>query len=736
MGTGSGFGKNGRMIGRPHFTAGLPGQVMETSLAPLLRNSRKKGPPSPFALSKSQERLAILGLVLGVWLLALLLRLIQLQVFSHDQYARMATRQQEKLDPIEAPRGAIFDRNGNYLAISSEAPIVCVDPLRIPDKDTAASLLAGVLNLDKDELLDQILHAAATRRGYLIIDNRATAEEVEAIRKMNLEWVDIRRGSARSYPDGQLAAHVIGNVDAEGRGVAGIEKKLNSVLTGAPGLVRVTTDVHRQGYELEVEKPPVVGKDVKLTIDSRLQYVAERAIAEAVTEKHAQRGSIVAMDPYTGEVLALANYPTYNPNDRLKRGQRPYGREDYAVVAPFEPGSVFKVITLSAALETTRLRPASIIDCGNGILRLGIRTIHDEHRYGALPMEDVLAHSSNIGAIHIGLQVGENNMFNYVRKFGFGQKTGIELPAEAPGMLRPLSRWRSGSLPSISMGHEVSVTSVQLARAASVIANGGFLVQPHVVMWEQAPGGPKVSLLHPKPVQVLEPATVITMRQMMERVVLLGTGTKAHVLGYSTAGKTGTAQIFDFGRRVYTHNYNASFMGFSPVVHPSIVVVATVSGASGFTGMAAEAAAPAFRTVMEEALRLEGVPRDIPEELEAAAPKTKSGQAEDGKAKHEKQAEEDDLSIAALSDPPSREDQRAALGEDSEDGAVAWMPAAEVSAPKTPDFLGKTVQDVVEEAVEQGIQIEAIGKGLARVQRPAPGELLPPAAHVRVLFAR
>ena len=263
------------------------------------------------SLSKPLERLAILGLVLGVWVLILALRLVQLQVFSHEKYAHMAEIQQERLDPIEAPRGAILDRNGNYLAISSDVPVVCVNPLRIPDKDTAAALLAGVLNLDKDELLDQLLHAAAVHRGYLVVDNRATEQEVEAIKKMSLDWVDIRQGSARSYPNGQLAAHVIGNVDAQGRGVSGVEKKLNGALMGKAGLVRVTTDVHRRGYDFEVEKPPVIGRDVKLTIDSRLQYIAEQAIAEAVTEKHAQRGSVVAMDPYTGEVLALANYPTY-----------------------------------------------------------------------------------------------------------------------------------------------------------------------------------------------------------------------------------------------------------------------------------------------------------------------------------------------------------------------------------------------------------------------------------------
>ncbi len=689
-------------------------------------------PPLPPS-AKSVERLSYLVLALGVWALILLLRLVQLQVFSHEKYARMAEMQQEKLDLLEAPRGAILDRNGHYLAISSEVPIVCVNPLRIPDKDTAAALLSSVLSLDKEEVLGEIMHAVAAHRGYLVIDNRATDQEVEAIRKLNLDWAEIRQGSARSYPNGQLAAHVVGNVNSEQRGIAGIEKKLDADLRGKPGLVRVAIDVHRRGYNFEVEKSPVIGRNVKLTIDSRLQYVAEKAIAQAVQQKHAQRGSIIAIDPYTGEVLALANYPTYNLNDRLKPGEKPTGREDYAAVAPFEPGSVFKVITLSAALETTHLRPNSIIDCGNGILHMGSRTIHDEHRYSVLPMEDVLAHSSNIGAIHIGMQVGEENLYNYVRKFGFARRTGIELPAEAPGMLRPLSRWRSGSLPSISMGHEVSVTSVQLAQACSIIANGGFKVRPHLVMFEQAPGEEKTIPVQPKPVQVLDPKTVLTMRQMMEHVVIAGTGQKAHVMGYSTGGKTGTAQIFDFAHRVYTHSYNASFMGFAPVSQPAVVVVATVSGTTGLAGMAAQVAAPPFEMVMEEALRLRGIPRDLPEELE------QKDKDKDKKNKNLKAdpKNEDDLAIADLGEPPTLEDQRAALGDSSEDGATAaFVSVNNVSAPKTPDFLGKSINDVVTEAAEQGIQIETKGKGLARVQRPAPGELLPPGVHVRVLFAR
>ena len=277
------------------------------------------------------------------------------------------------------------------------------------------------------------------------------------------------------------------------------------------------------------------------------------------------------------------------------------------------------------------------------------------------------------------------------------------------------------------MGHEVSVTSVQLAQACSTIANGGFLVHPHVVLEEQTPGGEKVASARPNPVPVLQPTTVAMMRQMMERVVVSGTGKKAHVIGYSTGGKTGTAQIFDFAHHAYTHSYNASFMGMAPVVNPAVVVVATLSGTTGLAGFAAQAAAPAFKVVMEEALRLRGVPRDLPAELEE---KTK-----DKKAKPAPETE-DDVAIADLGEPPTLDDQQAALGEPSEDGAVTLIQANNVSAPKAPNFLGKTIHDVVEEAAEQGIQVEAKGKGLARLQRPAPGEALLPGAPVRILFAR
>ncbi|MBV9404252.1 MAG: penicillin-binding protein 2, partial [Acidobacteriaceae bacterium] len=497
---------------------------------------------------KSLERLFLTGLILLGWALILVLRLLDLQVFAHEHYVKLAESQQDRLVPIEAPRGAIFDRNGHYLALSSPSRMVVVNPSRIGNPSTAAALLARILDLDARKLETDLDAAAASKHhhGFFVVDPHVTDERAEALRAMKFDWLEIRDGNVRSYPNGQLAAHVFGNVGAEGRGAAGIELKLDRELAGKPGMLRVKTDVKEHAYESEVAQSPVVGKNVGLTIDSEMQHVGEQALERAVIENHAEHGSLVAMDPRTGEVLALANYPTYDLDERLHAGETPHGRENLAVGAPFEPGSVFKVVTLSAALETTNLRPESVINCGGGAITLFGRVIHDSHPYGSLSFEDVLAKSSNIGAIHIGMQVGSKNLYEYIRRFGFGRRTGIELPAEAPGMLRPLRKWQATTMGSIPMGHELSVTSLQLAQLGSVIANGGFLVHPRVVAWKQVPGEPKEVTPHPQPVRVLQPQTVMTMRMMMHRVVMPGgTAQRLHVIGYSIAGKTGTAQIFD-----------------------------------------------------------------------------------------------------------------------------------------------------------------------------------------------
>ena len=421
-----------------------------------------------------------------------------------------------------------------------------------------------MLHIDAKRLQASLEVAASKRhRGYFVVDQHATEEQASTLRAMNLDWLEIHDGSVRTYPNDEVAAHVIGNVDGEGKR-RGHRVKAEKDLAGRAGEIRVERDGKEDSYSSEIVKAATAGKSIGLTIDRELQFVAQEALREAVIKNHADHGSLIAMNPKNGEVFALENYPTYDPNEHLLPGEKPAGREDLAVVAPFEPGSVFKVVTVSAALETTILLPTLSLNVAAERQRCSGASFMMQSGTAIID-GDVLAKSSNIGAIHIGQVVGAANLYEYIKRFGFGHRTGIELPAEAPGLVRPLKRWQPTSMGSVPMGHEISVTSLQLAQLGSVIANGGYLVHPHLVAWEQAPGEPKEYIQHDAPEQrVLQPDTVATMRNLMHRVLLPGgTAQHLHVPGYSIAGKTGTAQIYDFAHHVYTDKYNASFMGFA-----------------------------------------------------------------------------------------------------------------------------------------------------------------------------
>jgi cell division protein FtsI (penicillin-binding protein 3) len=551
------------------------------------------------------RRVHLLARLAFVWVALIAARLVQLQIIQHNEFKKLAAQQQEKTLELQPPRGTIVDRMGQRLAISLPAESVCVDPLRIPDLPIAADILSKILNLDSNDLLARMTEAAAEKHGFVWVKRKITAEESERLRDLKLEWIEFRSESQRFYPNQSLAAHVIGDVDFAQKGNGGVEQSLEARLKGRSGELHVTRDVQKRGFESKVESQPQAGQDIRLTIDARIQFVAEREVKKMVQAHHAKWGSAVAMDPHTGDILALANYPTFDPNS-LPKKEDLKARENLAVTAPFEPGSVFKVVTLSAALETTRLRPETVINCGGGKITLFGRTIHDVHQHWDLSMEDVLARSSNIGAINIGLTVGQNRMYEYVRRFGFGHRTGIPLPGESPGMVRPLQRWEKTSIASVSMGHEVGVTALQLARACTVIASGGLLIQPRLTM--DTPIA--------QPVRILKPETALTMRRMMEGVVLktYGTGHKyCRIPGYTSAGKTGSAQIYDYREKKYTHLYNASFLGFAPVTNPAIVVVVTISGTEGTAGFGGPTAGPAFREITAAALRMLDVPKDLPE---------------------------------------------------------------------------------------------------------------------------
>jgi cell division protein FtsI (penicillin-binding protein 3) len=676
-----------------------------------------QGLTSKTLLTERQERLAytrrLTWLAGGalLWAGLIFAKIIFLQVIHHKDYARIARQQQELKVEIPAPRGPIFDRTGQPLAMSIPMESVSVNPLKVPDIGVASQILARILNMDAGELRDRMRRAYEHHSGFLWVKRKIAATEAEELRSLHLDWIDFQIESQRHYPNGELAAHVLGSVDHDERGNAGIEMSLDAELRGRAGQELMLTDVKRRGIETQLSARPHAGAPLTLAIDSRIQFAAERELAKGVAEHHARTGSIIVMNPYNGEILALANYPTFDPNMPPKPGEDPFHRFDLAISVPFEPGSVFKVVTLSAALETTNLRPDSPINCNNGILRLPGRVIHEAHHgFGVIPMHEVLERSSNIGAIQVGFRVGAQNMYEYARRFGFGGTTGIGLPAESSGLIRHLNRWGTTSLASISMGHEVSTTSIQLARACAAIANGGLMVKPKLILKE----GDSLTPTEP-PTRILRPQTAITMRQMMEGVVISPHGT-AHrhvrLAGYTAGGKTGTAQIFDLKTHHYTHLYNASFMGFAPVTNPAFIIVVTLNGTTGNGGMGGAVAGPVFQAVATEALRVLDVPRDLPDaepepEPEEAAPADESN----------------DLAIADLGSPEPNVMEE-----------LASQPAE--TGPKVPNFQGKTMRAVAEEAAALGLTVALDGSGIARAQVPPAGSALHEGERVRVQFAR
>ncbi|MGD0199769.1 MAG: penicillin-binding protein [Bryobacteraceae bacterium] len=690
---------------------------------------------------RTSARLVALALIACLWALGILIRLVYLQVVSSRIYQEAADSQQLRAVRLDASRGAILDRWGHILAMTAPVDSVAINPQRVPDRPLAAGILARVLGVDQQELLAKMERAVEEGRrakrehrkprgsGFLWVKRKISRAESEALRSLRLDWVEFRQEPHRDYPDGSLAGHVVGTVDSEERGDLGLERKLEQELSGRPGRMRVLTDVLERGIESQVTRPAQPGKNIVLTIDQRVQFLVERELRAACEKYSAASGSAIVMNPYTGEILAMASYPSFDPNQRPKPGDNPAARFNYPVSVAFEPGSVFKIITVSAALETTALRPETPINCGGGTLNLYGRIIHEaRHGYGTLSVADVLAKSSNIGAIQIGLKVGERNLLDYVRRFGFGRKTGILLPAESRGMVRDLRLWGKSSIGSVAMGHEVSTTTLQLAQACSVIASGGVLVKPRLVLQRQRPGGkPEIEPSEP-PQRILRPETAITMRQMMEGVVLHGTGRAARLAGYTAGGKTGSAQIFDPVTRRYTHLYNGSFVGFAPVTNPTIVVAVTLNGVKLFGGIVA---APVFRTVASETLRMLQVPKDIPET--EPEPLTNPEEAND-LAIAELSNPPEELGVTAEALPPQALPARASTAAPSAWPAPAQAARVTVGGPQVPNFEGKTVRAVLEQALAMGVQVDPIGSGVARGQTPAAGSTLNPGERVRVLF--
>lgn len=682
---------------------------------------------------KSARRAIWIARLTLFWALAIVARLIYLQVVMHDDYVEIARSQHERIVPVRATRGEIVDRTGHPLALSIRTQTVVINPRRVVDTKFFAGAVAPVLGIPAPEIEAQVeerkrRRAGAPGRSYMVLKRHVSEEEVLRLRRQPFPYIEIVADSRREYPNGALAAHVIGSLNRDGDGNAGIEQKLNADLKGKAGTMKVLTDSLQERYITWIEKPAAEGANLTLTLDSAIQFEAERALAAGVEAAGAAKASIVVMRPEDGAVLAMANYPSFDPSEAIPddpaAGKAAMDRRNnIAVQVPCEPGSVMKMITVSMALDTGRYTEDSLINCENGRFpRPGRKPITDlHHGYGTIPLPMVLIKSSNIGVAKVAINLGPRTLWDYLMRFGLGKKTGIELPGETVGILRRLDCrgpnddgcWKPNSHEYIAYGHEIAATTVQLARATAVVANGGYLVDPHVVERKQRPRADgtmeDLPILRNQPKRVIAGGTAVQLRRIMQRVVLEGTGKRAHVAGWSTGGKTGSAEMHIPGQG-WVNRHNSSFIGFAPVANPKVVVAVTLNDTPRQGGAAA---APVFAKVASAALRILQVPMDAPETSVPEVP--------------EKLIAVSPEKIEILPPDPVKA---------PEAEKPSAQPSPLLAGPRVPDFRGLPLVAVLRRSSALGVQVEVVGSGKAKRQDPPPGGVMPPGGRVRVEFAK
>lgn len=558
-----------------------------------------------------------------IWGAAIVVRLVHLQIFCHARSRDQITAQNRDKAAIIPDRGTIFDRNGTVLAQMVSRKSIFYTPA--PSESLESRLapvkkIAPVLGLDGIAVAS-LRAALEQKKTFLWIKRKVDVEIAARVEALRLPGVFTQDEPTRSYPQGSLAAHVLGFVNIDNKGQAGVEKQFDEALRGREGERIIYRDTYRRPYRTEQILAPERGKDVALTIDAVIQYIAQREIERAVAGNAAAWGAVIVSDPATGEILAMASAPSYDPNQYGR--SNPASRYERAYCAQIDPGSTFKIVTAAAALEHRKVATFETFNCAADAITVAGGAIRDHKPYGILTFSGVIAESSNIGTIQIGRRVGGDLLYQTIQAFGFGSKTGIELPAELPGIVHHPSVWSRRSLDAMSVGYEVSVTPLQLLQAVNTIANRGVRIPPRIIKsvdghpWPPRPGGPGV-------VQVISPQTAEKLIDILERVVVDGTGAAAAVKGYTVAGKTGTSQIYDRagGKYSYAH-HTASFAGFTPTDKPvaSIVVVLFDPQRNAYYG--GQVAAPVFREIALRVLRHRGiVPAFVdPTILASAAPR-------------------------------------------------------------------------------------------------------------------
>jgi cell division protein FtsI (penicillin-binding protein 3) len=660
-------------------------------------------------------RWLIVWVVAMVWMAVVFGRLSYLQLFRYSEYFAKAQHQQQRIFEISPSRGTIYDRNGRELAVSLPMDSVFADPTDISDPEMVAQLLSRVIDVPADDLETKIREAHTPVR----LARKLSPDTVQRIDNMNLKGVFFQKENRRVYPQRDLAASVLGYVDVDEKGLGGIEYSLDNQIRGRPGKMMVMADGRRRWYDRR-ESAAETGSGVVLTIDETIQYIAEKELARAIQETHAIHGTVVVQNPNNGELLAIANWPTFDPNNAGSYSAD--SRMDRAISAAYEPGSVFKTITLTGAIENGVATPDSLVDCQMGSIVVAGRLIHDHARFGVLSVREVLEHSSDVGAIKIALRLGAPHFYDVMRQFGIGQLTGILLPGENRGLLRPLEDWTPSSIGSLAMGQEVSVTPIQIISAISAIANGGILYKPRVVK-EVRGGIQPFTLPGNDPTRVTDPKTAASLREMMEDVILDGTGRNfANLDGYTAGGKTGTAQKIDPATGRYSRtNLIASFAGFAPVNDPAVTILVVLDSPRGdHEGNAT--AGPVFKRIAQQVLAYLDVPHDVPSPSDTETARN----SHLSKQTSALAVARTDATEARFEAAIARKSQRAAP-------TVAFGKPDSVIVP---DLSGQTVRGATESCSHLGLVPSLIGNGIALQQFPEAGTAVLRGSSVTVRFGR
>jgi cell division protein FtsI (penicillin-binding protein 3) len=675
---------------------------------------------------KVHVRLLIVAGVALLWMTAVFGRLGYLQLIRHSDYLARAQRQQQRTIEITPKRGAIYDRNLHPLAMSVPVESAFAVPAEIGDnKIMAARLLSNVLGIPRDVLETRFESSGS----FVWISRKLPPDKAEAVRALNLKGVYLQSENQRYYPKRELAAHVLGFVDLDEKGLGGIEYGLDSLIRGKSEKIVVMADARQRWFDGGSAQKDQ-GASVILTIDEKIQYIAERELAAAIAKTHSMAGTVIVQNPDNGAILALANWPKFNPNSANEA--KAEARMDRAVSAIYEPGSTFKLITLAAALDQNLTRPGEVFNCENGAVYIAGHRIRDHKPFGMLTVSEILAKSSDVGAIKIALRMGAPKFYEYIRGFGFGQQTGVDLPGESKGILRKLDNWSAISIGSVSMGQEVGVTPMQLVTAVSAIANGGTWYKPHVVA-EVKRGSeslPMTGVLAPgEPKDVIRPETAATLRRLMEGVVLQGgTGTRARLDGWTAAGKTGSAQKIDPATGRYSPTQLiASFSGFAPINDPAVTILVSLDSPVG-EHEGGQVAAPVFKRIAEQVLPYLDVPRDVP-----VSPKLI--QAAYKRNDTENESSLSDFTPVDFSAQPEQPPAPEKLEKNTENPQPAVTVALDEGGDiAVPDVRGKTMRDVTEMCLRLGLEPVLVGSGLAVDVTPASGAKVRRGAKITVQF--